>query len=93
MIRKRFPDMNAGRRDAEFAATSAEVYNVTWDDVIAASGRCLQRHASCAPEKQRSRTEHSVGFHTSTRHNRDNYWPIAEHYNLPFDSWLADVEC
>jgi len=24
--------MNAGRRDAEFAATSAEVYRVTWDD-------------------------------------------------------------
>jgi len=29
-------DMNAGRRDAEFAATSAEVHHITWDDLIAA---------------------------------------------------------
>ena len=36
MIRQRFPDVNAVRRDAEFASSSAQVYNVTWDDVIAA---------------------------------------------------------
>jgi hypothetical protein len=36
MIRQRFSDVNAGRRDAEFASSSAQVYNVTWDDVIAA---------------------------------------------------------
>ena len=36
MIRQRFPDVNAGRRDAEFTAPWADVYNVAWDDIIAA---------------------------------------------------------
>jgi len=31
-VRKRFPDVQAGRRDAEFSNSDEKVYNVTFDD-------------------------------------------------------------
>lgn len=36
VVRQRFPDVNAGRRDAEFAAAGTKVHNVSWNELALA---------------------------------------------------------
>jgi len=36
-VRHRYPDVNAGRRDAEFTAAAKDAYNVTWEDIAASN--------------------------------------------------------
>jgi hypothetical protein len=44
-VRMRFPDVQAGRRDAEFCNSDVKVYNVTWEDL--ANVKCPSPPKAC----------------------------------------------